>query len=556
MSLSDKKQRLSQQINDIKTDIQYLLDKKKSVKKNTDEYIKIETTRTDKMSILVSLHDELKKVNSEIRKIKQSEYEINKTSRQLDSINYMTAKKKKNDTALIKAKEDKEIRDEARDKYLQYLHKQSEYFERDSDKLPGIIFLHENVISEYGICKYIDIDNVNDTSSITNHTDFLYENRKLWLENQKDGGKIYYDLFDEIYLKKSFDSNLKKKEELEKTIDSWIINNMDELHYSLYNSTIEIIEEYTKSHIKTKKIKEKFKVLINNLSIINSETNINAHDYLSLKYNNTFIVNILKLNKNINIDTSHFNIYIEQYKETLEKISQKEKYITNTIKNLKNELYLYITQQKRFENIEKVQVRQTGKYFKKWKDLIKVEKDERFESFAKYHIEKFMMNKGILSDVDKDKTINQLIELLKQNNNMKYKDFTWKTKFGIIESIKILKFNEETSEFYLTHENKSPKEPGVKSIKKKVSNKTIITKESDEKINEDILYFILKNKIIEKGDEEKLEYKTKLIDKLKIKFKIKKLTTYDKNLITKKYDDILSVINLNQRQENLSIGNI
>lgn len=578
MSLNDKKERLNQQINDIKVDIQYLLDKKKTTKKNTEEYTKIESMRLEKMDTLHSLHNELKNINSELRKIKQSEYEINKASREIDSLQYFTAKKKNNENALSKAKEEKIVRDEARKKYLEYLEEQRLYFERDPTEIPGILFLHEKILNEYGLCKYININinnnNNNSNNEHLNKTKFLHDNRKLWLDSQKDAGKLYYDLYGDIFLKKSLESNLSKKQEIEDTIENWLKNNMEELQYKLYVSTINMIEEYTKTNVKTKKIKEKYKILINNLSIIYSETTINIHEYLSLKYNTHFLINQLNLSNNNNrmINVTYFTIYLDEYKSILEKIIQKEKYITNTIKNLKNELYLYLTKQKRFDSVENVQIKQIGKYYKRWKDLNKLEREERFESFSKYYIEKYMINKGILSEIDKEKTINQLTELLKSNVNMKYRDFVWKTKLGIIESIKILKYNQETSEFYLLKQddkdknknnNKNSEEStevteenkqNTKNKKKRISNKSIITKDNEEKINEEILFYIIKKKISDLVDEQQNEQKNIFLERIKNIFRIKKLSISDKELIIQKYDEILSVIKMNQRHDNVNVS--
>jgi hypothetical protein len=81
--------------------------------------------------------------------------------------------------------------------------------------------------------------------------------------------------------------------------------------------------------------------------------------------------------------------------------------------------------------------------------------------------------------------------------------------------------------------------------KKKVSTRTIITKESEKIINEELLYYILK-KSQNNLDTPSKEDKDAFTERIKIKLKIKKLTANDKLKICEKYDEIFTVIKNNQ----------
>ena len=79
------------------------------------------------------------------------------------------------------------------------------------------------------------------------------------------------------------------------------------------------------------------------------------------------------------------------------------------------------------------------------------------------------------------------------------------------------------------------------SNKKKISSRTIITKESEKIINEEMLYFILKR--VQNGAVESTkEDKEKFAERIKIKLKIKKITVNDKIKIFEKYDEIFDVV--------------
>jgi len=83
-------------------------------------------------------------------------------------------------------------------------------------------------------------------------------------------------------------------------------------------------------------------------------------------------------------------------------------------------------------------------------------------------------------------------------------------------------------------------------IKKKISFRTIITKESEKIINEELLYFIV-NRIENNVDNPTKEDKESFAEKIKIKLKIKRLTINDKVKIFEKYDEIFYIVKNNQQ---------
>ena len=181
-------------------------------------------------------------------------------------------------------------------------------------------------------------------------------------------------------------------------------------------------------------------------------------------------------------------------------------------------------------------------------------------SFSTYYIEKMLQNNTI-NTCEKDQLVETLYNLLKNahvSKQMIYRDFTWNTSLGIIDKIKILKYNKETG-FELKFTKPLPKEKNCKetnstnstideivSTKKKVSIRTIINKESEKIINEELLYFILKRLSIDNEKTNSKENKDDFAERIKLKLKIKKLTVNDKLKIYNKYDEIYEVIKSNK----------
>ena len=403
--------------------------------------------------------------------------------------------------------------------------------------------------------------------------DVIINKRKEWLLNQNDGGKIYYDLVDNLINKSEIMELKNKKNETEEVLKSLIFDCMSETQLELYEKSTRYIEEYIESAIKTKKLKEKMKMVINNVSILNSELKLPIHDYLTIKYGIPIVVNEVdreSSDENEEQSSKIVNFYklenflenIELYKSNIEMISQKERYITNIMKNLKNELYLYLTNQKNFVNINKKVIIQSGKYFKRWILLTESEKMERFNSFCNYYVEKYMIQEGILSDYLKQETVDKLEKMVKDaflSKKMVYRDYVWNANKGILEKIKILKYDREKKEFFLKYSKVNNQENNLQNKnKKKSSTRTVITKSNEKIINEEILYFIVKNannvSASTSASKEHKESKEQCMEIIKKKLCIKKVSSDDKSFINKKYDEIYEVVINNKNDGN--IGNL
>lgn len=563
------KQHLVNQIDNIKSDIQSLIDKKRELTDKT-EIAQCVEQKQKKMTTLKSLNDKLKEINNKERIENQKRYELQSVTRAIDNIEFGGAKKRNNRLAMDKAKQAKAERELTRIKFMEYERIEQEYMKYDSKSVPGFLFLHKSVLKSYGLCPYIDIDLENPLDSID-----VEKNRLEWLSSMDDKGLVYFSLCNDLLMKNVIKELLLQKQNLEQDILNFISSVLTPSQFEYYNNSDMFIQEYNLCNVKTKRLKERFKTMINWLSILYSETDIEFHKYLSNRYDLQIVVNLIdskesgKVLTNVeklqrSMSCERFTNFLEKYNTIKESIDTKQKFCNNTLRNLKLDFYCYLTDKQNFlskqeiPSIKKLKISQEGKYYKKWSLLNDDEKFERFKSFSIYYIDKNLIDVKLLDKDLRETKIDELEKLLIesfQSKKLFYKNITWNVKRGIIETIKILRYNDDNT-FSLSRPepvkinettstsnttDKTNSTIDMNSIKKKVSSRTIITKESEKIINEDLLYFILKR--VQNGTlESAKEDKEKFAERIKTRLKVKKITVNDKMKIFEKYDEIFNVV--------------
>jgi hypothetical protein len=504
----------------LRKDVQFLIDKKK---KTTD--------KTILQSIDIEKESKINKLNELSQKLKElkREKEIKQVFNKIDSLHFSVAHKKNTGEALDKAKKVKQIRAEYREQYAIYVEYEKKYFEMDPKDVPGILFLHESVVKKYGLCRHILFD-------IQSDPEIIRKERLDWLATQDDKGQEYFDLYKKVIKEVEINKLIENRGIIEEEFMIKLESILSESQNNIYQKSLEIITEYTECNIKTKILKERFKTLIHNLSILYHETGIPFHEFWSLKYKCNIVINNINSKDSNNpiqkITSYEFEDLLAKYRDIIADIDIKTKYNLNTKRNLTNELYLlYLNNSKKQEVVI-----QTGKYFRRWAVLSEAERNERFHSFADFFIRKKYTEK---SDEDKCDLIEKLSSLLISSYKEKkliYRDFIWNTSKGMIENIKVLQYLDDGS---VTLSHKAGKE----YTPRKVSVKTIFTKDNDKIINEEILYFIVTK--VNESHLTKID-KEQCAEKIKNKLKVKKLTTKDKGLLDHKIEEIYEIVQANK----------
>lgn len=527
---------LNQRINFLKSNIQEIIDKCSS--SNDQEFI--DTLNHKKQEYMTDLEKAVKDLKAQKDKVRRDK-EVNKIMRANDSLEYHRVKNKSNSTELLA--ELKKKREKAQNDFEKMVEIENTYNKQEQDvcsDLPGFLFFHKDIVDTYGMCPHVCLD------------DNTRENRLNWLDDQEDNGQLYRYLYDKYILKAEHNVLLQQKCDMETFFIKLHKDYLSESQHELFINSEEYLQEYINSPVKTKKLKDKFKIIVNNISNIVIETGLNINEYISTFHGVYIPVNIRKTNDTLLNDQGEFmatiyNDKVSEYKKLIESIDTSSRFLNNSTNNLKQELYQYLYNQ---NHVKKTAKNQSGKYFKKWSQLTDEEKLDRYHSFVDFFITKYLIEPELITGDDINNTLNTVKNLLTENaKNIKFKDIKWNVKRGIIEQIFPLKFKEEDKSFYLVKEQEKEKD---KIKPKKVSSvRTLINKETEKVINEELVVYIInlkKNKKL-KNDNIKA-IKDEFIEKLKLKLHIKRVTVNDKIEVFKKFDDIYNVIVNNDSSSN------
>lgn len=637
----ENKRTLTLRIDFLKKDIQYIIDK-------MNTYDPSEFSEELKLMNIEKINKQ-KQLDEYIYKLKELVKDENKEKLINSNIAKLYKGKNTNET-IEKVNKAKELREKAKNEYIEFSKYELEYNKYDSRKIPGYIFLYQQIIDTYGICPYIRIeipffdlfsldnkfyvldytlddellitsdildnkisknnyishDNIYSaidlynnfiengknpvlyehvTKTLIEFTTFIIDNnvkkkkllepdnvknivkstnlllraivetnRHNWLLSREDKGLLYYQIRDKIVFNKDYNDSLLLQTQTENDLKNFIYKVLNDQQKQLLEDSILFIEnEYINCTIKSKKIKERFKILIKALTLLFSETKIPIHEYLTIKYNLQLFVQ-----SDVSELYPDFRILLSTYKQHIENTEQKRIYSHNMNRNLHDELCLFLTNKKEFFSTAKTDIVQAGKYFRRWIALTQDEKNERFESFADYYIEKYMIRENLLKPLDKADLVEKLSKLLiysYSKKHMIYRDFKWTTKKGIIENVKVIRYNKSSNNFELTKIITNIDEDGnIKDKKcKKRSSSVSIFNSHERIVNEEILIFIVKyiqaneTKLDSKLDNNIIEDCVNLV---KTKMKLNKLQKDDKLLLSHKLQEMYSIIRLSKLNDN------
>jgi hypothetical protein len=446
---------------------------------------------------------------------------MSKVSSFIDSLEFSIGRSKKKD---FKFDEIKEKRSKTLEEFNRNNQFAEEYLERDCKELPGFIFCVKEVYEKYknldGFAKAV-LDCDTDT-------------RKAWLDLIGDKSKIYFDTFNRL-LNESYILRLEdEKTVIKRKIEQILRNVIPETEYEFLETITHELESFKSAKIKSKKVKEVYSNAIYNLDKLIQKTNLPIHLYLT---------NILKLDifTNADIEQNSENMIFLNYIDKLNELSYSQerelKYIKNTLTAVKENLYNVITEIKE-RNHEFA--KREGKYFKKWSLLTPEEKEERITAWVKYYIYKnFMIGKVISTEDEMNNLVENLSSLL-NSKKISYRFIKWDSKSGLITTINGITYNTTTNDFSFSgHAKEDDTSSQITttgltdaSCKKKKEDKLQL---NEKVINDIVLQGILRDK----SEEE-------CIEQIRTKLNLKKLTSKEKGILSKKYISIKDIIDANK----------
>ena len=409
------------------------------------------------------------------------------------------------------------------------------------------IALNEQLNQQY-IKKYNNIDikveeNININDYIYLHDDLKHYSKKSesesiqdWLLLQCDKGMLYNELYDRIVNKKKLKEKENLKNKLENEIENILMASFTNIQKKLYNEALQLIYEYNTYKVKTARVKEKMKTIINIFSLLYKDVNLKIHEYISKKFNIIIVINSNIKDECVNEMDNVFNMYFDQYKLVVDDINNEIKYLKNISKNILSN-YKKVIESSSSEEIE-----YTGMYFKKWSDLKTVEKLERIEAYTKYYISTKIAknikkyNGDLYCNIDQSNLYSMLKTAL-DSKKLTFHDIKWNINKGIIDYISF----ESTPHSEMSDGSFKLKE---KSLTKKTIS--IFNKKNEEIINKTILSFILKNK--SNVDILNNKYKLECNELIKETINIKKIQKNDLTNLSSKYENIYKIVSENSQE--------
>jgi hypothetical protein len=473
-----------------------------------------------------------------------------KISSFIDSLEYSLQKKKKNG---LKFSEIKEKREENIVLYNQNLEFLKEYTANDSIELPGLIFCVEEVMNSYRhLPGFVNVVSSGpDTLSSPRPTDTT-ELRRKWLDNTPDKGSYYYDAKNRLLNGSKLIKLSKERESIILDIEKFINKKLTNHQLTQLEKIGNDLQTYKSAKVKSKKLKELYSECIKSITKINNETFLPIHMYLSLLYKIDLCIECNSSTQEKMI----FVEYINQLEKTIENEEREQRYIKNVLTRTEEQLHEII---KTLKAQNHQYAKQTGKYFTKWSQLSDLEKKERVDSWIRWYIYKtFMLGKLISTQEEMESLINKLEITL--SVKIPYRYIKWNVKAGIITTINGITYsssdgtfsfsgNSNTTTDNFTNDYDCESTDGVHeqssgfpdSVSKGTSvTESFLTKKCNEKIaNDIILEGILK------------EYSFKeCVDKIKIKLGISKILSNEREILSKKYNHIKSIISNSLLNEN------
>lgn len=476
-----------------------------------------------------------------------------KISSFIDSLDYSIQKKKKNG---LKFSEIKEKREENIVLYNQNLEFLKDYTSNDSKELPGLIFCVEEVMNSYRhLPNFVNIVVAN-MDEIGSDANAVTELRKNWLNNTPDKGSYYYDAKNRLLNGSKLVKLAKEKESIILDIEKFIHKKLTNLQISELEKIGNNLQTYGSAKVKSKKLKELYSECIKSISKINNETFLPIHMYLSLLYKVDLCIECLGSQTQEKII---FVEYINQLEKTIENEEREQRYIKNVLTRTEEQLHEIIKTLKA-QNHE--YAKQTGKYFTKWSQLTELEKKDRINSWIRWYIYKtFMLGKLISTQEEMDSLINKLEITLAVK--IPYRYIKWNVKAGIITTINGITYSSTDGTFSfvgndtnttdnftndgesIINGHQSSMHGGRGSISS-VQGRSSTRAESflSKKCNEKIVNDILLDGIL-KGHSFK-----ECVDKIKDKLGISKILSNEREILSKKYNHIKSIIDNSLLNEN------
>ena len=350
----------------------------------------------------------------------------------------------------------------------------SDYSEKDVKGYPGWTFLLPNVVKEYSICSFL---NVNDASSSLN-------NRIMWLESQSDRGQLYYSEVAYVTSEALITAQENEKENVKRLICERICELTDNIDL---DAMLHGIRQKKEVKSQNRFMKEAWTQIMNTMNEVALHTGMDLSKYFQIL-----------CGYSIRYKTPEITTPDVIYNDLCVKYLNLEQKLKNHLDS--RETMKFVAEQQLSNLIaSNFHINQTGRYYKKWSSLTDEKKNNRILSFCDWYIRKNSLP---------IETVNRMYDWILEkliSKELRIMDIQWNSKTGIIENINVHTVHDEDTPNEITFENNSSvkvlRTAQKKPTKKRVSGEKVdIADDILEQIHRLLLYFIMKTQVIDKED--------------------------------------------------------
>jgi hypothetical protein len=308
-----------------------------------------------------------------------------------------------------------------------------EYNARDIPEFPGWTFLLSNVVKEYGVCPYL---NVNDEESKKRRID--------WLHNQPDKGVFYHEIVKKLldqqwmaeleneldvlrqrireYVHETIQTLNNESKVAEENEDKSVDLSEQDLYMQInHDELIDNIKLRKEAKSQNKKVKESWNQTLRTLDYMVTKKGLDFSKYVHAVYG--WIVRYKPpITTGDTLDAQFESLY-ERFNKTVSQLSNFKFQLEKEKEDAEQQLATLI--QKNF------QLEQTGRYYKKWSSLTPEKKEERIKSYCDWYTRKHNLPISLSDDMKKF-----IVDKL-ESKDLRIMDVKWDSKIGIITDVNI-----------------------------------------------------------------------------------------------------------------------
>lgn len=414
-----------------------------------------------------------------------------------------------------------------------------EYNQSDDPQYPGWTFLLSPIVRSYGICPYL---NVRDMESKKRRTE--------WLGNQSDQGKLYHEtvkkLLDQQWMA-DLENDLAVLRERIRDHVLRVIQSLNEENQHLLDSPaalqfelngddvpividhdelIENIRKRKEAKSQNKKVKETWNQTLRVLNYLVVKKGLDFSKYIHAVYGWVVRYKPPSIPDSEELDAQFESLY-ERFNSTVSKLNNFRYELEKEKEDAEHQLATLISQN--------FQLRQVGRYYKKWSSLTQEKKEERIKSYCDWYAREHNKPMSLADQMSRF-----IVDKL-ENKDLRIMDVKWDSKMGVITNINIVVQEEPDGSTSFDLGKRAPRI--LKSARKTSKKKREEAFKSDEdrillqRINRLLLFELLKGQTLNK------EIAVKSVMRNLHTRMLPENVIYD--YVMSKYDEILDVIKEN-----------